>query len=56
MPDVNAIILKKLEACDEDVQKLALAAIEAAEKLHEERSVEEQLQSAVRKIVKQRGK
>ena len=52
LPDVNALIVQKLENYPADVRELAFQAIRLSES-YPESSVAEQLQAIVRKLSKQ---
>lgn len=52
LPDVNALIIEKLNTYPDDVRELAIQAIRLSESFPEA-AVAEQLQSVVRKLAKQ---
>lgn len=52
LPDVNALIIEKLNTYPDDVRELAIQAIRLSES-YPEVAVAEQLQSVVRKLAKQ---
>ena len=53
LPDVNALIMEKLNAYSDDVRELAIQAIRLSEAHHPESAVADQLQSIVRRLAKQ---
>lgn len=52
LPDVNALIIEKLNTYPDDVRELAIQAIRLSES-YLEAAVADQLQSVVRKLAKQ---
>lgn len=52
LPDVNALIIEKLNTYPADVRQLAIQAIRLSES-YQEAAVADQLQSVVRKLAKQ---
>ena len=54
LPDVNVLIIEKLNTYPADVRALAIQAIRLSES-YPETAVAEQLQTIVRKLAKQQG-
>ncbi|MBA3006215.1 MAG: hypothetical protein FP810_06445 [Desulfocapsa sp.] len=53
LPDVNVLIMEKLNAYPDDVRELAIQAIRLSEAHHPEAAVADQLQTIVRRLAKQ---